>query len=939
MIVKWLLRSYGVKKNKNKKLFFQLLILNLFVLPVQIFSQPVQLNQPKIQIGDNSYQVVTDLYFEQQLWLDITNVDFDASAYGTYKWCIDCARSQTIDGLNTAEWDNYPSKMQLKRVSTTQKIEFKTYYSWTNETGTYFKFKVNLYNADGMTIGSYEMPGHFYFRKATMLSNLTISPNNQIKQGERVYFSWNYTPIIGCPDDDIGLFYTIGTEPNFTIPPSGPQWISINRFSSQLNTYNKILIDCNNKELMLGKYIVFKLTNGYSKDVIIQNPIYMGGQVNVNAPQITNFTMSQVSPSTYRLNYNIFDQDNDLNTENRISIVPIANILYQDNSTALIKVCLENNIQYTVTCTANDMQCNSTVQQKTILNLERKRPVDGYDWVTGNDRPKLIDQRFPDLKVYIKINKRPYNIQQGELSNDEIYAAVKLGLYTYASILPQMHVRFVDNESQADFKINLDETAGEGGRSGFWDGDGVGSLLCNYKNVAFRKLDYISPKMDFERKSALYNANKPLWGYYNEDDPNPINLAFSTYNDARAAIAQAGKDPNYVCINWEAVNAYGWENIPYSNIKGTGRGDADLAVIIQHEFGHTLGLDHIDQELNSSRCSDLTRTKEQGGGDRTPLPYSNIDIYIPRAELRDKKLPVITDSTGYSVMLGNEINIGGFNNRGIFDIDADGLSTSQVSNCDCDIIVGNWNGYSVSYPQIRKGYFIVLQNRNTKEKFYTDNWHIAHQKMGWALNNNTKALDTDWFLVDIVDSKGIKPEIVGNGSNADLTTDFNSTSITLKGNSIIGAKADNIVFASELKPSGIIADVRLENANLRGGIMLRQTLASNSPTVYLSNYNSNSIAVYYRSSQGDSGQWLNSSIRAMSQPVYLRIIRYGTTIKAMVSSDGNNFTEIAKVPFPTGNIYVGLCAEGSTTASATFSNYKVKGYDPLTPIINLLLND
>jgi hypothetical protein len=231
----------------------------------------------------------------------------------------------------------------------------------------------------------------------------------------------------------------------------------------------------------------------------------------------------------------------------------------------------------------------------------------------------------------------------------------------------------------------------------------------------------------------------------------------------------------------------------------------------------------------------------------------------------------------------------------------------------------------------------------------TGKWEILHietkdnenKRIGFDVTTSPGEMQLIWLApgnkIPLVD---LNLDLIGQKATA-IAADpnFDATEITLYGGySLIGTTSDDVIFANKKVKGGIIVDTKLDDAKGHGGIMIRQSLDPNSPVVFLCNNNISSATVYYRGTQGAEGQWLPSTA---TQPVYLRLIRFGNTIRALVSSDAINYTEAAKVSFPTGEIYVGLCTEGywPPPNRATFSNFKIRPYDPLTPIVNLLLND
>jgi hypothetical protein len=191
---------------------------------------------------------------------------------------------------------------------------------------------------------------------------------------------------------------------------------------------------------------------------------------------------------------------------------------------------------------------------------------------------------------------------------------------------------------------------------------------------------------------------------------------------------------------------------------------------------------------------------------------------------------------------------------------------------------------------------------------------------------------TPEFPCDMILSK------IGTAENLGFTTNSNTNQITLSGKSTIGFTSDNVVFASKNMSGGFQVDVRLAAATYRSGIMVRQGLNADAPVVYLCSA-AGLAGVHYRVTTGSNATWQPASMPPFSLPGYLRLIRYGNTIRALISSNGQTYIEIAKLQFPNGPVFVGLCADGGLNESATFTGYSIRGYDPITPIVNLLLDD
>ena len=487
-------------------------------------------------------------------------------------------------------------------------------------------------------------------------------------------------------------------------------------------------------------------------------------------PQILSVAASSIPDrlSWVRVDYRIQDPDGDLK-RSYIAVTPQVNevsLTYETRSdgsvTAIFQTCLDT--KHAIVVRAIDYENNVTEHEIEYTTSPKFQTDDAYDWVYNHySREKLLTQRFPDMKVYLDLVIWPTDSKNRNLEEKEIRDAVKLGFYTWASILPDLHVRQIDNREEADIIVAFDWPRNEnaGGETQPWDGKTQRKITIAPVKVAFRKLDFVSPKMTFERAKAIYNANSNHWSYYDSNDTIHKPICASYTNAIEHIQNVFNLDPANVCIDWNCINFE--EDIPYTDIMGEYRGDGDLAWLIQHEFGHCLGLGHVDLDditVSNSCNNSFTVKPMQRANDRITINDNVENVWIPRSGFRKNKLSGITANNSPSVMMGNKWGPGIGNQRGVFDLDADALSTYGTGYCDCISIANDFYGYNVSYPTIKKGWLIVLQNKRTKAKWYTNNWHAAHEKMGWVNNDNTKALDTEWFVVDILDEKEVARMVI-----------------------------------------------------------------------------------------------------------------------------------------------------------------------------------
>ena len=918
-----------------------MVMISLVIVVATLGAQTITLNMPKVKINDNTEILPSAYYIGQTLKFDVT------SASAGYTWNLHFkldTDKNTLDSKNLNQIGREQSAINEGVIWNTQSNS-KTYYC---------RFVAYLFNSENVIIAESSSP-IITFTKPQLFSNINMTPFNPVKKAERVTFTCTYTPIPGIPLNEFNVYYA--TTTNSTDNPTGlANWkilrtIPLNN-SNAIQTVSFVMVDCKNEMDLMNKYFGLRIAGSLFVTTYSQNLGKVQGSIQTHPPTITDCNATLIGSNIARVSYTINDPDNDLESfdvkaKGELYLPTIQK--YSDH--AIIESCRNDELEITVT--AVDGQCKSTSEVRNI-KLSSKRTNDGYEWVGNYNRDAMVNTRFPDMKVYLDIIEKPYKMINGnkiELTNEETRNGVRLGLYLWASILPDINIRFVNSSAEADMTIKIMQAVFEGrhvaGYSEYWSGEEPTRIVIDPDNVAFRDMDFISPKMAYERVKAINDAEKEHWGYHNNIDESDVHNKADIckkYTEAKEYIETVlNADPENVCLKGECIN---WDLIPYTNIFGAKCGD--LVWVAQHEFGHTLGLEHIDQESEEQKlsCAPISCKPDQRFGNRQPVTSGTEGLWIPRAGFRENKLSSIRETNSHSCMIGNTFEGIGGNSRAIFDIDADALSTGPADKCRCQGIENPlFRGYNVTYPEIRNGWRIVLQHKTTKIKYYTSNWHTAHDMMGWVKNNNTKALDANWFVIDILDKNDVKAmgplvslEInqLGTGSYLQAEPRNGGTQIYLKGQSTIGLTIDNIVYASQKIRGGFQMDVRLDTASIRGGLMIRQSLATNAPMIYVCNYNSSSVSIYSRAIQGESGTW--SSTQSSSLPVYLRIQRFGKTVKVYKSSDGTTYTQMAEMPFFTGEIYAGLCADGGSNAYATFSNYTIRGYDPLTPILKLLLD-
>lgn len=164
-------------------------------------------------------------------------------------------------------------------------------------------------------------------------------------------------------------------------------------------------------------------------------------------------------------------------------------------------------------------------------------------------------------------------------------------------------------------------------------------------------------------------------------------------------------------------------------------------------------------------------------------------------------------------------------------------------------------------------------------------------------------------------------DVPGNGDitisgNANGNTNFNG---------------DNIAFASQTlcgNVVGVQARITVNSGSGYGGVMIRETLDSDSKQVALFSNNSALVRKEVRYSTGAA-----KDISLVSAPFsfYLRLRKQGNLVRQFVSTTGSNFSAIGAVEIDLGQCpEVGLAvfSNDNTPADVTFSELQIRGQAP-----------
>ena len=172
---------------------------------------------------------------------------------------------------------------------------------------------------------------------------------------------------------------------------------------------------------------------------------------------------------------------------------------------------------------------------------------------------------------------------------------------------------------------------------------------------------------------------------------------------------------------------------------------------------------------------------------------------------------------------------------------------------------------------------------------------------------------------------------------------YSSGTFTVKGaGSQISSTVDSFHFAYQVLSGdgSIIARVASASSVQDAGVMIRETLNSNSKNVFVGYQNTPRMIFQYRASTG--GTTSLSASGSVTLPYWVKLVRSGSTFTGYISSNGTSWTQLgtSQTISMAQNVCVGLAVESgntSTLGTATFDNVTTTGGVPLpTPVITSL---
>jgi hypothetical protein len=166
--------------------------------------------------------------------------------------------------------------------------------------------------------------------------------------------------------------------------------------------------------------------------------------------------------------------------------------------------------------------------------------------------------------------------------------------------------------------------------------------------------------------------------------------------------------------------------------------------------------------------------------------------------------------------------------------------------------------------------------------------------------------------------------------------------ISSSSNGNTNLNGDNIAFASQTLCGdilGIQAKITVKSGSGYAGIMMRETLDSDSKQVALFTNNS---ALVRREVRYNTGAAKDISLISAPYSFYLRLRKQGNLVRQFVSASGNNFSLVGAVSIDLGQcpeVGLALFSNDNTPVDATFSELQIRGEAPQSspglPLMNL----
>jgi regulation of enolase protein 1 (concanavalin A-like superfamily) len=188
----------------------------------------------------------------------------------------------------------------------------------------------------------------------------------------------------------------------------------------------------------------------------------------------------------------------------------------------------------------------------------------------------------------------------------------------------------------------------------------------------------------------------------------------------------------------------------------------------------------------------------------------------------------------------------------------------------------------------------------------------------------TSALPSGWTNRD-----------VGNSADAGSTTSSGGT-ITVQGaGADIGGTADQFQFVYRAASGDVDIRVRVDDvlnaaSGAKVGLMIRESMNAGSKNAFVCLSGDQSVAFQSRSRDGHKTSYVNGT--AVSAPVWIRLVRQGSTVRTYSSPTGATWTQVGSANFRmNANSYIGLAVTSHNPpllATAVFSSLAVGAASP-----------